>query len=401
MNKYEETRKKIEEANIIFARTRDMEKMLRYLSISGQEIIGADASSIILYHDNIERLMIDIANGVVGKEIEGYKFEPDKGLAGLVFQGKEEYILSNNVQNDPRHYVSVQAKTNYNIHNLLAVPLKTPNKNIGVYEVINKNKNGQIVEFISDDVNISLFFAMNSASVIDYARRENERLSKERSEIIKEYIGTAAHEMKNLILAESGSIDLIKAGLNEHNQELTLKGIELVEESNQRLYNYLRDMLSLTRKSELKYEKANLNEIVENIIDSRMLRIQELNIHLEKEFEKLKENYFDIDGISRSFMNIFENALDAVKEIKERKIVVRTYEDMKYQYMTIKDNGPGIQPLKQDEIFELYYTTKGSKGTGIGLAVVKKIIEEHKGKVWVDSRVGNGAQFTIQIPLKY
>src|SRR5439155_9693789 len=108
----------------------------------------------------------------------------------------------------------------------------------------------------------------------------------------------------------------------------------------------------------------------------------------------------DPDGMHQVLMNLLSNALDAVEPEKGLIRVVGRYEgDAKSSVIEVIDNGVGIAPTMMKHMFELFHSTKGNRGTGLGLAVAKKIVDEHEGSITVKSTPGEGTSFTVRLPV--
>lgn len=110
--------------------------------------------------------------------------------------------------------------------------------------------------------------------------------------------------------------------------------------------------------------------------------------------------WIDEEGIHRAILNLITNALDALAGHEGGFVRVETNYDEVEDLLTIKvsDNGPGIAEEELGNLFELFASSKGSKGTGLGLPVSDKIVREHGGQILVESRFGVGTVFTIAIP---
>ena len=122
----------------------------------------------------------------------------------------------------------------------------------------------------------------------------------------------------------------------------------------------------------------------------------------------LPEMYFDPEAIHRCLLNLVANAIDACADIecsrksKRRLKVVLTAMPASEDGVTyrISDTGCGMDAATRDQVFQRFFTTKGSQGTGLGLMITKKIIDEHGGRISFESERGKGTTFTVQLPAK-
>jgi signal transduction histidine kinase len=109
----------------------------------------------------------------------------------------------------------------------------------------------------------------------------------------------------------------------------------------------------------------------------------------------------DPDGMHQALLNLLSNAVDAVEPHTGLIRVVCKYDaENKQSIIEVIDNGKGIAPSMMGHLFELFHSTKGNRGTGLGLAVTKKIVEEHEGSIVVKSTPNEGTTFTIRIPVR-
>jgi signal transduction histidine kinase len=108
----------------------------------------------------------------------------------------------------------------------------------------------------------------------------------------------------------------------------------------------------------------------------------------------------DPDGMHQVLLNLLSNAMDAVEPGKGLIRVICHYDEAEQQaIIEVIDNGAGIAPSMAGHLFELFHSTKGNRGTGLGLAVARKIVEEHEGTIAARSSPGEGTTFTIRLPV--
>jgi len=171
--------------------------------------------------------------------------------------------------------------------------------------------------------------------------------------------------------------------------------------SNQkRLTDLAEDVLEYSRRREPVRETCQLNDLVRELVRQRQeeLSRRKIEVHLDLA-PSLPTFEADTTRLFRALANLLENACDAVSADTGR-IELRTRMQPDAVTVEVKDNGGGIAPEHLPRLFDPLFTTKkGSEGTGFGLANVKKIVEEHRGRVQVSSRPGMGSVFRIEIPL--
>jgi signal transduction histidine kinase len=205
------------------------------------------------------------------------------------------------------------------------------------------------------------------------------------------------HEIKNPLNTLSVNLQLIEEDLQNHHLEKDLKiskKVRLLQKEVCRLENILSDFLRFAKKQKLHFEKCNINEIIDSVLDFIAPEVIQKSIRILKSFDaNLPNCYLDRNVIKQALLNIILNAQQAIGEL-----IVRTNRNGKYILIDITDTGIGIPHDKMDKIFQVYYSTKET-GTGLGLATTKRIIEDHKGTITVRSEYGKGSSFLIKIPV--
>jgi two-component system, NtrC family, sensor histidine kinase HydH len=217
----------------------------------------------------------------------------------------------------------------------------------------------------------------------------------ERLAAIGEAASHLSHEIKNPLMLMAGFARQVARSLPENDPNQEKLGI--ISEEAKRLENMLIQVRDFTRPQQLRQEKAQINDLilettklVQEKLDMDKIRVS-LNL-----FPELPEAYFDQAQIKQVLLNLIKNAWEAIPG--EGSISITTGVEKNRIMVSIEDTGTGIPGDKLEEIFNPFFTTK-DKGTGLGLAVIQRIVQDHQGDIRVDSEPGRGSRFIFYLPL--
>lgn len=256
--------------------------------------------------------------------------------------------------------------------------------------------------FNEDLLRLMVAIARQSALAVEDNRYQQALVKAERLAAVGQTIAILSHHIKNILQGVRGGSYLIDMGLKDHSEDLVRKGWGIVEKNQEKIYHLVMDMLTFSKERQPVLRAADLNQTVNDVCELLSARAGELSVALEwSPAAELPRMCFDAEGIHRAVLNIVGNALDAVEghEGGAVKVATRFDPDTALVSVTIADNGPGIAPELLPQIFNIFESTKGARGTGIGLAVSQKIVREHGGAILVESQSGEGARFTLEWPI--
>ncbi|HEX4852238.1 MAG TPA: CHASE3 domain-containing protein [Puia sp.] len=203
-----------------------------------------------------------------------------------------------------------------------------------------------------------------------------------------------AHEVKNPLTNIDLSIDHL--GSEEIKEEDRKMFQEIIARNSKRINHLINDLLHATRFTELKYEKANINEVLDETLDLALDRAKLNQIRIEKKYgDNIPSINIDKDRMRIAFLNIIMNAIESTDE-KTGMLVVETSVKNDMCEINITDNGVGMDFETLSKIFDPYFTSKKT-GNGLGLTHTQNIILNHKGKILASSEVGKGTTFTIYL----
>ncbi len=234
--------------------------------------------------------------------------------------------------------------------------------------------------------------------VTERKRLEDHLLQSEKLAVVGQLAAGVAHEINNPLTAIVANTQLLQQEFGEDGE--AREALELIEFAGSRAAKVVGNLLNLARKDQYEFRSADVNSLIK---ESLYLLQHEIKAHGVKMIfqsgEDLPLLQMSKEQIKGVWTNLIINAIDAQKGQQTKEIRINTSADDEFVYVTIADRGPGIEPEKMKRIFEPFYTTKvAGEGTGLGLTICQRVIKQHGGHIAVDSEVGKGTQFTVQLP---
>jgi two-component system NtrC family sensor kinase len=178
----------------------------------------------------------------------------------------------------------------------------------------------------------------------------------------------------------------------------------MVEGNVEKIKSMAMDLLNFAKEREPEYQLCDPNKPAKDVFDLMAPRAREYGIALEMDLDKnLPHLWFDPEGVHRCLMNLVTNAIDACVEVgcssRKVEVVLRSSKPKGWavEYQVV-DNGCGMDEKTRAKIFQSFFSTKGSRGTGLGLMITKKIVDEHGGIIEVESQKARGSKVSIRLP---
>lgn len=271
-----------------------------------------------------------------------------------------------------------------------------------------------------------VYTTFNDFTERKYNEEEKEKLNKElieKNKELEQIVYVTSHDLRSPLVNIQGfsneldfsiqelanlsdEIEMTEAQQEKFNHIIDLdipESLKFIDTSTRKMDSLLKGLLTLSRfgRLELNISEINMNELVSNVLNTYEFQIKENNIHVRK--DNLPDCFGDTDQINQVFSNLIGNAIKFMRDEidKEIKITFSTKGD--FNVYQIVDNGMGMDKKDQDKVFELFHRLDPmkTKGEGLGLTIVKKIIERHGGKIEVDSRVNSGTVFYVYLLKEY
>ena len=229
--------------------------------------------------------------------------------------------------------------------------------------------------------------------ITELKQLQNKVVTSEKMAALGVVAAKVAHEIRNPLVSVGGFAKRLEKKLDGNLKEYA--GIIVKEVA--RLEGILREILGFVKEVRLAREQVNVNTIIEEIVRLMKSDFEERSIRLQEEYHHLPDVFVDPHRIKEALMNIITNAMQAMQGAGT--ITVKTYEEGNDAVLEVWDTGRGIPASEMDSIFNPFFTTRSS-GTGLGLAITHRIIQEHNGRIEVQSEVDKGTLFRVYIPIK-
>jgi signal transduction histidine kinase/HAMP domain-containing protein len=294
---------------------------------------------------------------------------------------------------------------NINVSNIMLGWVRKKDELIGVLRLANK-KEGVFSEETSRLVGIitnNIFAALENIKLYEDLKAQMNELKETQEQLVHaaklaaigEVISNVAHELNNPLTSIIGYAELIKEETDINN---IMKDVDIIEKEARRSGNIIHELLEFSRKRPLAITKIDLNVLIDETISLVTSKLRDTRIKMIKEYSEIPLIMGDPNQLKQVFLNIFNNAMDAISG-NEGEIKITTARKNKNVIVEVYDNGEGIPDNVLKRIFEPFFTTKKDKGTGIGLSITQKIVQNHKGKIDITSKEGEWTKFAITLQI--
>ncbi len=334
---------------------------------------------VVRYRDKEQELKITVSHTIVEHAISN-----------------KEGVVCTNAMRDPR-FASGESVQHYGIRSALCAPITVRNEIKGVIYV---DTTMATHTYANEQLQLLTAIGYQTGMALEHARLYETGIQAERLAAAGETVAYISHGIKNILQSLQGAADMVEMGLKRNKVDLAQKGWGILQRNLTRVQNLVLNMLAFSKARQPHRTMVQLNRMITELIEMLSQQAQEKNVGLFTDLDdQLPAIAVDPDGIEQILLNLVLNALDAV-ESKTGAITIKTSFDAQAHLVVIgiHDNGKGIAPDQLKFIFHAFHSDKGQGGTGLGLAVVKKIAEEHSGRVLVESQPNEGTTFTILLP---
>lgn len=235
---------------------------------------------------------------------------------------------------------------------------------------------------------------------------ERELLKAERLAAVGQTVAGLSHGLKNILHGLKGGSYLVDLGIKKDDTEKLKSGWDMIKRNIGRTSELVLDLLTYSKEREPEFEDCFPNDIANDVCELMFRKAEENRVEIVKNFDpSLGMSSMDPRTLHSSLLNLMTNAIDACLFDKETnkswQVALKTIrEDERTIRFDVTDNGSGMSSEVKDKLFTSFFSTKGHRGTGLGLMVTRKLVEEQGGKISVTSKPAMGTTFTIRLPFR-
>lgn len=277
----------------------------------------------------------------------------------------------------------------------------------------------EATDFITKPINVdALEIALKRVNEKILMKRQLKEYTESLESLVKEkielqdhlsslglMIGSISHGIKGLLTGLDGGMYLVDSGFAKQNEAQIKEGWEMVKLTVERVRKLVLDILYYAKERVFQCDYIDALGFAEEIADAFIPRIESQCIELIIDFDNTVGNIeVDASYVQSALSNIFENAMDACTKdtsTARHQIIFRMRHDPSSIFFEVSDNGIGMDRETTEKIFTPFFSSKGRQGTGLGLFISEKIIQQHGGDILVKSTPGQGTVFTIRLPKKW
>jgi signal transduction histidine kinase len=313
---------------------------------------------------------------------------------------RNEGVLSSNAMTDVR-FSKGKSVHNLLIRSAICVPIKGRERLLGVIHVDSSVAN---YTYTNDQLRLLTAIGLQCGVAVDNLRLYQESVAKERLAAAGETVASLSHSIKNILQGISGGGDVLEMSLRKADVEQARLGWQMLKRNIDKVQQLTLNMLAFSHSRKPTLELTHLPHVLNECVELTRVTAREKGVELRVEIKTNQPPVpIDADGIHQAVLNLLVNAIEACESRPTGTAAVRVVSDFDKKtqeaYIEVHDNGVGINKQDLESIFEPFWSTKGQRGTGLGLAVTKKIVKEHDGRISVESMVGRGTVFRIRLPI--
>ena len=397
--------------------TLDIDEILRLVLEGVTKNIGFDRARLYLVNEKRNVLECKMAVGVDEERIKGVilPIDPADSIVARSIVEKKPFVIPDADQ-DPR--VNPVLKKKFSLHSLVVIPLLAKEKALGAIAADHlepgKNITTEALESVmtfAQQAGLAIHNAFMYQELKTFSQQMEEKIQKttaalrkteaqlirsEKLAALGQLAAGIAHEIRNPLTSINILIHSLRDGLsseNSHGEDL-----KVIEEEIDRINEIVDQFLRFAKPASPLLEKAEIIPMFEETLQLLKPQIERRRISVQKNFRSLPPITIDREQMKQVVLNLLLNAIQAMPEGGRLGLSGLVPEENQWIQISVQDSGIGIPPKDMDKLFDPFFSTKEG-GIGLGLSIAHRIIDQHHGKIEVESTPGKGTLFTIWLPM--
>ena len=383
--------------------TLDIDQLLHRIMELIFEWVEADRGLIMLASPETGEVEPAVSRNRKGAKADE-KLSVSRTILDYVLQHKEG-VLTSDARDDER-WEAGGSIVNQGVREAICVPMQGRYGIVGVIYIDTFTPPGKLPQrtsnrFTEEHLKLMVAIGHQAALAVEDTSYYSAMVHAERLAAMGQTIATLSHHIKNILQGIRGGSYLIEEGLKGADNDVIRRGWRIVEKNQERISSLVLDMLTFSKDREPEHIAADLNETVGDVVELMQTRATEAAVALAWQPRlDLPMFTFDPELLHRAILNVVTNAIDACEKQEGAKVelAIQFVPGDRTVRIIVADNGEGIAPEDIKKIFSVFESRKGSRGTGLGLPVSQKILREHGGDIQVESTLGVGSKFILELP---
>ena len=397
--------------------TLDIDEILRLVLEGVTKNIGFDRARLYLVNEKRNVLECKMAVGIDEERIKGItlRLDPEESVVARSIFEKQPFVIPD-ASKDPR--VNPVIKEKFNLHSLVVIPLLVKEKALGAiaadFVEPNKNITKEALESMmvfAQQAGLAIHNAFMYQELKTFSQQMEEKIQKTSSDLSKteaqlirseklaalgQLAAGIAHEIRNPLT----SINILIHSLTENlpTEDSRWEDLKVIEEEILRINEIVDQFLRFAKPAPPLLVKAEVVSIVEETLQLLRPQIEKQRILVQKEFQSLPPILMDREQMKQVILNLLLNGVQAMPKGGHLSLKGHIPEGDHWIKLSIQDSGIGIPPEDIGRLFDPFFSTKEG-GVGLGLSIAHRIIDQHRGKIEVESTLGKGTLFTVWLPV--
>ena len=397
--------------------TLDIDEILRLVLEGVTKNIGFDRARLYLVNQKRNVLECKMAVGIDEERIKGItlRLDPEESVVARSIFEKQPFVIPD-ASKDPR--VNPTLKDKFNLHSLVVIPLLVKEKALGAIaaDFVEPSKNItkealESVTVFAQQAGLAIHNAFMYQELKAFSQQMEEKIQKTTADLRKteaqlirsdklaalgQLAAGIAHEIRNPLT----SINILIHSLTENfpSGNSSMEDLKVIEEEINRINEIVDQFLRFAKPAPPLLGKAEVLSIFEETLQLLRPQIEKQGILVQKEFQPLPPILMDREQMKQAILNLLLNAVQAMPKGGHLALKGHIPEEDRWVQLSIQDSGVGIPGEDIDKLFDPFFSTKEG-GMGLGLSIAHRIIDQHDGKIEVESAPAKGTLFTVWLPI--